>query len=140
MLEQLSIFQALSGKMDYLSARQRVLAQNIANADTPNYRPHDLQAPDFSSVLHQTSATKVHAPTISLAATQSGHMGTAGGANSQKLMLKTSRDTYEVSPDGNAVVLEEQVMKASNTAADYQLATQIYSKQLDLLRLAIRGR
>lgn len=138
MLEQLSIFQALSGKMDYLNARQRVLAQNIANADTPGYKPHDLQAPNFERVLSHTSQGVV-APTVALVATQSGHVAAPNSAG-QKLMLKTSRDTYEVSPSGNAVVLEEQMMKASQSALDYQMVSQIYTKQLDMLRLATRGR
>ena len=50
-IENLPLFQAIGAKMDFLNQRQRVVAQNISNADTPNYRPKDVVNADFSRVL-----------------------------------------------------------------------------------------
>lgn len=140
MLNQLNLMQGLADKMDYLSARQRVLAQNIANADTPGYRPKDLQTPDFSKTLGQAAKAKASVQPIALATTQSNHMGASNGGQGASQTLRTSRNTYEVAPAENAVVIEEQMVKASDTALNYQMITNIYNKNIDLLRIAIRGR
>ena len=51
-LNKLDIFRLTNSKMGWLSERQTVLAQNIANADTPGYKAKDLKVPDFSSMLN----------------------------------------------------------------------------------------
>ena len=53
-LSQIPLFAALSKRMSWLADRQAVLAQNVANADTPGYAARDLREPDFRKYLTQT--------------------------------------------------------------------------------------
>ena len=53
-LTDLPIFSMISKRMAWLSQRQRVLAQNISNADTPHYKAKDLEELDFDKILRQT--------------------------------------------------------------------------------------
>ena len=89
-LNKLDIFRLTNSKMGWLSERQTVLAQNIANADTPGYKAKDLKAPDFSSMLNTTRDVPV-------AKTSEGHlMGTIKRADFRTIQEK-SRDVYELS-------------------------------------------
>ena len=138
MLETMNLFNGLNEKMAYLAQRQTVLAKNVSNADTPGYRPNDLKLPDFARTLG-TSESKTQQ--LSLTSTQPGHVNgltplTLGNSTSKPI---AQRHTYEVSPTGNAVDLEEQMMKSSQTSMDYQMITNLYSKNMDLLRSAMRS-
>lgn len=117
--------------MIYLDKRQGVLAQNIANADTPGYRPQDLTKVDFGSVLQKVSGKQK----VTLATTNAGHvMGNNDIANAKD---KKDRVNYEVAPDGNAVILEEQMIKANQTMMDYSMLTNLMTKQASMYRLAL---
>ena len=136
MLESMNLFNGIDEKMNYLAQRQKVLSQNVTNSDTPGYRPNDLRTPDFAHILGASSKDPKE---LGLVGTQPGHVTgltplTAGNKN-----LTAERKTYEVSPVGNAVDLEEQMMKSSKTNMDYQLMTNLYSKNLGLLRSAMRS-
>ena len=52
-LFQLKLFQRMSERMGWLGARHQVLAQNIANSDTPDFVPHDMKALKFVDHLNQ---------------------------------------------------------------------------------------
>jgi flagellar basal-body rod protein FlgB len=126
-ISQLGIFQLISGRLDWLSHRQEVLARNIANADTPGYRPSDLEP--FAAVLAKAAP-------LTLAATRPGHLQPRGiGASPAR--ERSEGDVYEVSPSGNAVVIEQQMMKVAETATQHELALQLYAKHLGMLRLAL---
>lgn len=121
----------MAAKMIYLDKRQGVLAQNIANADTPGYRPQDLTKVDFGKVLEKVSGKQQ----VSLVTTNPRHvMGQNDIANAKD---KKDKMTYEVAPDGNAVILEEQMIKANQTMMDYNLMTNLMSKQATMYRLAL---
>lgn len=131
----IGIFQALSAKMDYLNHRQRVIAQNVANADTPGYTPVDLTPVDFGRILEKvTSPGRAH---VSPDTTHKNHMPAAGEIADAK--NREQRLTYEVAPAGNAVVMEEQMVKAAQNAMDYNLMTTIYQKNVQMMRMAIGG-
>ncbi len=127
------LFKLLSARMGWLSQRQAVLAQNIANADTPDYQPNDLQSKDFLKLAQTSAASSAN---ISVQKTARGHLD---GLASARLSLagKHQRQTYEVSPDGNAVILEEQTAKAGQTALDHQLATNVYRKYVGMFKIAL---
>ncbi|PCI56069.1 MAG: flagellar basal body rod protein FlgB [Alphaproteobacteria bacterium] len=131
-IQDIGLFQALSAKMGYLSQRQSIIAQNVANADTPGYRPKDLVEVDFSSMLKaQTGGTK----TVAVATTNEGHLP---NANSRiNVNAKKQKDTYEVAPSGNAVIMEEQLMNAGQNNMDYNLMINIYQKQVGMMRMAL---
>jgi len=128
-LFQLKLFQRLSDRMGWLGARQEVLSQNIANADTPHYVPHDMKALNFAD--HLAGVTPV-----TQARTDPMHMtGTAtstGSVDDQK-----TKKQYETAPVGNSVVLEEQMVKLADAQSSYQLMTNLYRKHIDMLKMAL---
>lgn len=130
-ISNLPLMRAMAAKMDYLDKRQGIIADNIANADTPNYQSKDLTKVDFGSVLKNvTDAKKVRLET-----TNNGHMP---GPNAIK-NAKDQKDklTYEVAPDKNAVILEEQMIKANEIQMDYTLITNLMTKQSVMFRIAL---
>lgn len=129
-LGKLSLFKLVGARMGYLSERQKVLSANVANADTPHYRPSDLKPMDFQAVLRGDQRIK-------MAVTNKIHLA---GTN-QAAMFGTEKaafgKSYETSPNGNAVVLEEQMLKVAEVQSSYQLAANLYQKNMSMLRTAI---
>jgi len=128
-LGHLKLFSLLGKRMSWLGARQEVLAHNVANADTPGYVPHDLKAQDFGSLLRPS------APQPELRATDADHLEPT--RRRPRHPEAKDREVFETTPDGNAVVLEDQLMKVSETQADYRLATNLYSKHIAMIKAAI---
>ena len=132
-LNKFVLFSGLSKRMAWLNQRTKVIAQNIANADTPNYQSHDLKPLSFKE-LTRTSDSR-----MSLASTRPGHF-----AQGQKQAIvgdrKKNREPYEVTPSGNSVVLEEQMMKLAENQMEYRLVTNLYKKNVGLLRMALGRR
>lgn len=134
MLDGIDVFRITGARMRQLSERQNVLAQNIANADTPHYRARDVKPFSFDSALLRQQPGL--AP-LRLAATRPGHLGLAQGG----VDLTTDRArSYSEDPDGNTVNLEEQMVKQADVAKAYDLATLVYKRGTSLLRTAVGGR
>ena len=123
------VFRMIKGKLNWLAERQRVLAANVANADTPNYRPSDLKEVDFRN---PTAGDRF---AVTLARTHPSHRALSGAAGQHR--AEHQRDTYETVPSGNAVVLEEQLVKVAKNQGDYALITQLYRKHLQMFRIAL---
>ena len=129
-LSNLTIFSALAQKMRWNQARQGVLAENIANADTPGYRGKDLKAFSFESALGSELDGG-----LKMATTNAGHLSAnSGGAG---VPTATSEQGYETTPDRNAVGIEGQMMKLASNQMDYQAATTLYSRSLNILKVAL---
>jgi flagellar basal-body rod protein FlgB len=124
------LFRLMKGKLDWLTERQEVLAQNIANSDTPHYRPSDLTGFSFDGAL---AHTRQLAPTR----TAVGHMAGASLAQGNDVRKDRPRHNYESAPDGNSVIMEEQMTKVADTGMTYQLVTNLYRKHVGLMRTAI---
>ncbi len=120
------IFAMLRTKMQWHQQRQQVLSQNVANADTPNYRPLDLADPKF-----QLGAPGVGP--LQLARTDPQHLAGFTDAGN----FPNNPNQYQVRPAGNAVNLEDEMMKVAANQMDYQAATQLYSRSMGLLRTAV---
>jgi flagellar basal-body rod protein FlgB len=114
--------------MQYLAERQQVLAQNVANADTPNYRARDVKAPTFSDLVGSSTSR------LALVGTQPNHL--AGGAG-QGAFRQQVDQSAELSPSGNSVVLEDQMLKVSGTATDYQVTTSLYKQHIAMLKTVL---
>jgi flagellar basal-body rod protein FlgB len=132
-ISDLPTLSALRTKMQWHQERQRVLSENVSNSDTPNFRPRDLVEPKFD----QAGNTAPGGSMGSLAM-----MPTSGGtniasSNGGASFAPNARGTYETRPAGNAVNLEDEMMKASNNQMDYAAVTSLYSKSLHLLKTAI---
>ncbi len=131
-LRQIPLFSMITRQMDWLTTRQKVLAQNVANADTPNYQAKDLAPLDFGAMA-RAAGNKLNLNTTSGGHIRSG-MPKAGSAK----VFETKASL--TSPSGNGVILEEELMKVSETQADYELMTRLYRKHVGMLRSAIGGR
>ena len=134
-ISDIPILSMLRTRMEWAQTRQRVLAENVANSDTPAYRPRDLTPPKFEAPA-EVSAPPV--AQVSLARTASGHIAGFGLSGSQ-FQMEPGRQ-YEVRPTGNAVSLEEEMMKVAANQMDYQAATTVYTRSLNLIKLALGKR
>lgn len=133
MTQDIAIFKAISAKMGYLDDRQKVLANNVANADTPNYRAQDLTEVDFGTLLKDiTSGERLR---VNLDTTHNGHMPNPNDVDTGDQIKRKA--TYEVAPAGNAVILEEEIIKASQNTMDYNMMTNLYSKHIAMMRTAL---
>jgi flagellar basal-body rod protein FlgB len=138
-ITDIPLFSMLRGRMGFLSERQRLIAQNVANAETPGYRPQDLKPFNFDARVQQAQAASA------MTQTQPGHMALGGhaqgGTNSVPGMRMKAKKTpdSETTLDGNQVVLEEEMMKMSDARMNYDAAIGIYQKSLNLLRMAARA-
>jgi flagellar basal-body rod protein FlgB len=121
---------ALRTRMQWHQERQSVLAENVSNSDTPNFRPRDLVEPKFE----KSGAPAGTMGPLAMAQTTSGHIGGANGGTS---FDQNRRVGFETRPAGNAVTLEEEMMKASANQMDFAAASSLYSKSLHLLKTAI---
>lgn len=129
-MANMSLFRMARQQMDWLGDRQTVLAQNIANADTPNYRAKDLRAMSFERELRDIKP-------VTMQSTSGTHLqGTVRKPDFRVEDLR-ARDVYETNPNENGVALEEQMMKVSDTQMKYQLASNVYQKNMMMLRTAI---
>lgn len=127
-LPEIPLFSAMAERMKWLTARQDVLARNIANADTPDFAALDIKDLDFKSLVSQLGA-------IAPARTDPHHL--AGTQPVRQSGIVKEKSPYEVAPGGNGVVLEEQLTKMNDNQARYSLMVNLYRKQIDLLKLAI---
>ena len=117
----------LRTRMQWQQERQRVLSDNVANADTPNYRPRDLAPLDFTKPAPATEGS------VPLVRTNPLHLAGLAPASS----FVTNRNGYEVRPAGNAVNLEDQMLKVAANQMDYQAVTTLYSRSLGLIKTAL---
>jgi len=127
------LFDLLGKRMDWLGQRQKVLAQNIANADTPDYVPHDLKPQEFRRMVERQAGGMMKP-----AATHAGHIQTSSLKSDTRGVEQKER--YETAPSGNAVVVEEQLIKVTQTQNDYSAITNLYKKQVAMVKMALRGR
>jgi len=126
-ISDIPILSMLKTRLDWAQQRQSVLAQNVANADTPNFRPHDLAPLKFDS--------NVTAASVQLATTEHSHLSGLSGA--QGVFALERKGNSGVLPTGNAVNLEDEMMKVAANQMDYQAAASLYSRSLALLKTAI---
>lgn len=120
-LFDIPVLNVLRTRMDYLSARQDVLAENIANANTPGYAAKDLAAPSFQELLNGPAGRERFA---------------RAGAPGEGFDVIERPDAI-ATRDGNTVSLDMQMMKVAETQLAYTTATGLYQKAVGLLRLAI---
>ncbi|MEQ8193191.1 MAG: flagellar basal body protein [Rhodospirillales bacterium] len=116
--------------MDWLNQRQEVLSQNIANADSPGYRPQDLKKFKFKELIRRESMQ------LNMDVGNSKHLG-GRRKRIKDFAAEKERKPYETMPAGNAVVLEEQMHKVNETSAKHKITTELYKKHLGMFRTAL---
>jgi flagellar basal-body rod protein FlgB len=111
-------FALLRARLDFLGDRQRLIAENIANAATPGYTPRDLDSAAFERAIDRASR--------------------GGDATAIKSARIVDRPDSETTMDGNSVVLEDQAMRAMETRMAFETGLSLYQKGLALMRMAAR--
>ncbi len=133
MFSDIPLFSDLKTRLSWHQTRQNLLAENIAHADTPGYQGRDLKAPDFNGAMNEVAGQR-----IAMATTSAMHISAemrTGPVQSGKKVAG-----WEVTPERNGVVLEEQMMKVAQNQMDFQAATTLYSRALSLFRVAAGSR
>lgn len=130
-----ALIASIKLSMKALSQRQQVIAQNLANSETPGFKARETVAPDFSKLLAaqgEGGAPRVARPQVRISAGMAalGARPPAGGS------IIADGDTGETKPDGNNVVLEEQMLKLGQVQSDFAAVTSIYRKQMGMLKTA----
>ena len=132
-LASLKLFKMAMTRMDWASQRQKLLAQNISNADTPKYRPMDVKEVNFKQILRGEIETRVP-----VSRTNPNHLkGTIPEQDHFRSIGE--RKTFEESPDGNQVIVEEQMQKVGDTRSAYDTAVTIMQANLKMLSMAVKG-
>jgi flagellar basal-body rod protein FlgB len=125
-ISDIPILSMLRTKLQWHQERQHILAENVANADTPQFKPTDLAAPSFD---------KSGVTPVTLWRTSAAHLASANGG-APDFPQKPSND-FEVVPSGNGVSLEDQMMKVASNQMDFQAASAVYTRGLGLIRTAL---
>ena len=126
-MTSLPIVSLLRERMQWHQARQKVLAENVSNADTPGFRPRDL-----AKFTVQTPADGSAKASVGVDRTDPMHLASAGASGQDE----RSARRFETRPSGNAVSLDDEMLKVAENQSEYQLATTLYQKSLAMLRHA----
>jgi flagellar basal-body rod protein FlgB len=129
-INDLPMLSALRTKMQWHQERQRVLSENVSNSDTPNFKPRDLVDPKFDA----TGARAGSVGSLAMMRTTASHIVPAGSGQGFE---QNGRAGFQTRPAGNAVNLEDEMLKSSANQMDYAAVTSLYSKSLHLLKTAI---
>jgi flagellar basal-body rod protein FlgB len=120
----LPLVSMLKSRLQWYETRQKVLASNVSNANTPGFQPKDLRDPVSSGSLRPVAVEQT-SPLHLASADGIGGADTKGGLR------------FETRPSGNAVSVEDEMIKVAQNQSDYQLAASLYQKSLALLRTAV---
>jgi flagellar basal-body rod protein FlgB len=128
---QLPLLSALADKMRWHQARQTLLAENVANAETPGYRGRDLANFDFGEHMKANSTASV----VTVATNPNHFVAQSRGAEGG--FTTGDAHTFEITPEGNGITLEDEMMKVTANQMDYQAITTLYTRSLKLIRTAL---
>lgn len=128
------LFDLISARSRWLAQREAVLTRNVANADTPDYQPLDLRPASFEELLARR-ARGGGPGGVELARTQPAHVASAPAWEAAARARKA--EAFEVAPSGNGVVLDQQLQLLAETQLGFELATNLYRRQVGLLKTAL---
>jgi flagellar basal-body rod protein FlgB len=127
MFEKLEIIRMAQALANHAGTRMGTIAENVAHADSPDYKARDL--PDFA----KTYADEYGA---GLKATRSRHLAFGGSTAAEAVIQRDG-----ASPNGNSVSLEREMVKTAEVRQQHDMALAIYSSASDMVKLALgRGR
>lgn len=129
MLEKITVFKTAYAMARHAGARQAVLAENIANADTPGYRAKDL-APFSTGVSSKDAAT-------TMIATRATHLG---GSNTAAPLAIAEVRNRATDPNKNSISLQEEMLNAVEAKRQHDRALAIYKSGMRILRSSLGGR
>jgi flagellar basal-body rod protein FlgB len=131
--QNITLLSALKSRMGWLTDRQKLVAQNVANASTPGYKPKDLTAQNFAALMQGDAS----AGNLAMTRTSAMHIepNVAAPSGAKEVVTPDSETTM----DGNSVVLEEQMLKMSESRLQFQAAVSFYEKSMNMVRMAGRA-
>ncbi len=132
-VSNIPLLSMLKDRMAWLSQRQNILSQNVANADTPGYAARDLKPADFERALR--NATSPNRFSGALATDNPRHI--AGTLPNAGAFADVETADAEASPGGNSVSLEQEMIKVSDTQMQFRAATNLYAKAISMMKTAI---
>jgi len=126
--------ELMKSAMDYRAARQDIIAGNIANADTPFYRPKDIS---FEDTLAQKSAEifKDKSQTLQMAQTNGAHLGPIDSDSSKPTTF--FRDGHMARNDGNSVDLDVETTEMAKNSTMFNALTAALKKDSALFKSVI---
>lgn len=119
--------QALGRSLDYHLRRHGLLTSNIANAETPGYRPRELKA-NFQSTLHRIAG-------LQAARTHAMHLS-AGIDPRFEVSVMSSNQKSGAGANGNMVDLEGEMAKLAANSLRYQASTEMLRRRLGMVKYA----
>lgn len=131
-MSSLSIVNLAKNKLDYLVERQKIVATNIANVDTPGYVAQDLEEPDFAGIVK-----KITTPKMQMVVTNPNHIVSAPVHDLTYQAYVPKPDTA-LTIDGNGVSIEDELNKASKIQSEHERVLTIYNKYKTMLQTANR--
>ena len=129
-MDDIKLFASVHKRLNWLTQRQEVLAQNIANADTPKYQATDLKGYKFKEILQRESMQ------LNMVSSESNHLP-GQRKRIRDFSEEKVRSPFETSPNGNSVVLEEQMSKVNESQINFQFTTNIYKKHVQMFMMAL---
>ena len=142
-ITSIPLLAMLRGRMSYFTERQRLVAENVANASTPGYRPRDLAPFRFRATSPASGVgpgAGSESPTV-MAVTHPGHQRPSGPddfAAARGYRVERAPDSV-TTLDGNQVSLEDEMMRMSDSRMNYEAAIGFYQKSISMLRTAARA-
>lgn len=140
-LDKIPLMNALSRKLSWLSQRQEVISQNVANANTPGYRARDLEEPNFADLLNAADNPVKTALNQTMRKTSGKHISVVStpSASPQENVV-IDKDATDSSINGNTVVLEEQMLEMAKNQIEYSTMVNLYRRHMGLLKSALGNR
>ncbi|MGE0023616.1 MAG: flagellar basal body rod protein FlgB [Hyphomicrobium sp.] len=126
-MDPVNFFSLASQQNRWLSVRQSVIAQNVANANTPGFKALDVEP--FEAVLNATG--------VEMRKTQPTHLSPTGAAGSDAETEENAK--WQVVHSGNSVSLEEQMLKAGEVSGAYARNTSVVKTFHRMLLASSRG-
>lgn len=122
-MPQTDLFTLVSLRQRWLEGRFALLAQNVANADTPGYRPRDLPPESFARILDKARQADLPG---GLVRTHAQHLDAASSSTPE--LRPRERTSPEVAPSGNAVILAEELRRLGEIQRNWQLDVNLIAK------------
>ena len=137
--DDVPLLALLRQDLSFNSERQRVIANNVANANTPGFTAQDLDRAEFERAVSDVMSQRRSDNGLRLRTSRDTHIGMSdsGAAGGRTWTTRDTPDS-ETTINGNSVVLEEQMVRANETRMRYETALSLYQKSLGLIRTAIR--
>ena len=127
-MQPIQLFALASRQAEWLSVRQEVVATNIANANTPEFRAKDITP--FNAVLAETQG--------SMARTHPGHLAASRYSQDIEVSEKDLNNEIGLQESGNTVALSEELSKTGEIKRQYELSTSLVKSFHSMMHMTVR--